>query len=634
MVNLTVFVSATNTPRLDISVIFLGIEHISANWTVIDTNLEISHSDLGGANFTVRMTGSGSIGYIEISNSTWGQLNVSRGFNIKVSDCQMGSRAIPVINSASCNVSVSNSIFLPVVALVRAVSSHFYLANVTITQFGYRTPIIRIMNESTVYINNSLFLLADYWEPEMLMTISMKSNATLINCTFSCKSRPCRYMYGKRKSSFHSQFVPEWSHANKEANRNISNEFSFGDVAVVRSRLIVSKCIFDTIHVSFQAMDYSEITALDSTFYNSVFLLYASKNAKVNFSGCLFLRSYGTNTLFSLSNSTVYVNNSNFTLNNVNDDFDDYFMCLVDTSKAYLQNSYFSNNFFKTSFLSAQSQSFLLIENCFYMNNIEPKQSTSDFVFIDAVIRVKNSTFFNKNSNYKFQAFIDVTSSRIQLHGSSFHQVPDTGLLLKGMNNQVDVDSCSMEMDFDLIDLLDSVLDIKNSIFHCTSVICVFDVKIRSTESNFFVSVVNSVFIRVQLTVRLAMDVSIDSSHFEDASVVVYGDIVRTANSRFATTQDYTSLLFLNPVGIKQLDFRTLDTILYSKNSSIRSNLSDFMELGRKTNLIAVYSLSRIQQIETPYASRKYNSDIVTVKILRSKGPFTPSISVNSATNL
>ena len=247
---------------------------------------------------------------------------------------------------------------------------------------------------------------------------------------------------------------------------------------------------------------------------------------------------------------------------------------------------------------------------------------------------MKNSTFFNKNSNYKFQPFIDATSSRIQLHGSSFHQVPDTGPLLKGMNNQVDVDSCSMEMNFDLIDLLDSVLDIKNSIFHCTNFICVFDVKIRSTESNFFVSVVNSVFIRVQLTVRLAMDVSIDSSHFEDASVVVYGDIVRTADSRFATTQDYTSLLFLNPVGIKQLDFRTLDTILYSKNSSIRSNLSDFMELGRKTNLIVVYSLSRIQHIETPYASRKYNSDIVTVRSLRSKGPFTPSISVNAATNL
>ena len=355
LVNLTVFVSATNTPRLDTSVIFLGVEQISANWTLIDVNHEISHSDLGGANFTVIVTGSGSIGYVEISNSTWGQLNVSRGFDIKVSDCQMGSRAIPsggfsggapgarplrpkifsiscsfsqnlvksyvgapleiwrpllrkilypplipVINSAFCNVSVSNSIFFSVVALVRAVSSHIYIANVTIAQFGYRTPIIHITNESTVYMNNCLFLLADYWEPEMLMTISMKSNATLTNCTFSCKSRPCRYMYGQRKSSFHSQFVPEWSHAKKEANRTFSSEFSFGDVSVVRSRLIVSKCIFDTIHVSFQAMDYSEITALDSTFYNCVFLLYASKNAIANFSGCLFLRSYGTKGSFAL----------------------------------------------------------------------------------------------------------------------------------------------------------------------------------------------------------------------------------------------------------------------------------------------------------------------------------------------
>ena len=138
---------------------FQNVTVVKGNWKLTDMNLAINQSDLRRMNFTLRLTGSETIGYIEITNSTWGHLNASRGFEIPVSDCYYTDirTTIPLLVTTSCRMTVKGSTFgqdmehFESLALLNGTSTDAQMVNTSFILGLHRDndePVIQVNNKS------------------------------------------------------------------------------------------------------------------------------------------------------------------------------------------------------------------------------------------------------------------------------------------------------------------------------------------------------------------------------------------------------------------------------------------------------------------------------------------------------
>ena len=547
-------------------------------------NLVIRQSDLRGGNFTLRMTGSENTGHIEITNSTWGHLNVSSGFDISISNCyysEIRTTTIPLIDAAFCNITIKNSLFYWYdygLAVLRAVFSHIQIQNITFLMgeiYEVELPVILAKNQSKLRMENCSIILSGTGVP--MVHVKVSSEAKVLNCTFIGGNEA----NVRQPRLFNSQ--------NGSGTRKlpiIELEYVF---VVVGSHLLVSRCTFISVAHLLDGEDYSELMITESTFDSSFPFIIVENNTKINFGRCIFVRL--DTFLKYLINSTAQINDSDITLNNVND-----FVTVYHQSKVYIKNSSIANNSFK-SFICAEhgSGSYLKIENCSCFNNTGTEDQSTFFNFNNNSVVVQNSYFNNNNVSY----LIQTESSSILFQGTSFYR--SMNMFMDGGNNRVTIYDCTIYFD-EYSELYDSVLNIKNSKLIGGSLSVINAYKFKSC-----VNVINSMFNGSMITMY-SNDINIAESHFENSKVMIYVGTpnIRVANSRFDSSHD-TPLLTFGSFGEEEETcyFQTLDTILFGNNSSVKSNVKHFMDQAEKEGLI-VGETSRIKHIETAYASGKY----------------------------
>ena len=94
----------------------------------------MNESNLRRGIFTLRMTGGEENGYIKITNSTWGHLNVSSGFNIEMSDCNFKDAItyVPMLDVSFCNITIqSSTLHNENFSILKGLSSDIKITNTT-----------------------------------------------------------------------------------------------------------------------------------------------------------------------------------------------------------------------------------------------------------------------------------------------------------------------------------------------------------------------------------------------------------------------------------------------------------------------------------------------------------------------
>ena len=149
------------------NVILNGITLTNSTWTLYDFNLRITDASVTKTNF-VLISGrkDHNIYLVNISNSSFGQIKASRGFNINISNCNIDDNTrltSTLIDVENCNVNIENSIFFNQIkynkgpAIINAVTSHICIVNVNISQNYALDGLLRISKNSILKVQNSKF---------------------------------------------------------------------------------------------------------------------------------------------------------------------------------------------------------------------------------------------------------------------------------------------------------------------------------------------------------------------------------------------------------------------------------------------------------------------------------------------
>ena len=114
MENLTAMILAENKHNRPLSVLFNDVNLLSSNWSIFGLNLIMNNSDLSKSRIFMRNTNKMKTGKVQISNSTFGYLEVTNEFDINLSDSYInGSErlSLTLINATgnTVNITVMNT---------------------------------------------------------------------------------------------------------------------------------------------------------------------------------------------------------------------------------------------------------------------------------------------------------------------------------------------------------------------------------------------------------------------------------------------------------------------------------------------------------------------------------------------
>ena len=578
----------------NISVSFLDMKQISSYWTLTDVNLIMSRSDLRGGIFTLHMTGGEATGYIKINNSTWGHLNVSNSFDIKISECNFtdATTYIPLLDVSFCNVTIQNSILdNEKFSVLRGVSSHIKIINTTFISSSTTDQLVIHLKKCNLSMKNC----SVKHGCGSLIYAKESSVVNISNCEFDCREVISRVV--QRQIFQEIPYLPFENRVEYLSSIGLSSYIFI----IVRSRVTLSSCIFNKFNSVFFAQNHSEIRAFGSRFEDGDTVMMAVNNGLGYFYKSSFERS---GSMFNIvKNSTIDINHSNITLNTKEDPL----ILMSDNARVYLRNSLMGNNFCESSFVYAQSYIYFNMLNCTYTNNTLNKESTHFLFFDNTDVSVQNSTFLN---NTRTKALFQIISGSIHLE-RTFFEKNSLGRILNGKKAYIKVDNCTIKHDnkFEnpVIFLMDATLNVNNSTFHSDTTISV-QVELMS---NNYINVVNSLFNQTSLYAIWLTDVNVDGSRFEEA---VLG-LLNTANTRISKSEflkKSDNLIELSfgmvtaPYG-ESFQLKTFDIVLSWTNITLISNMTNFMMQGKKEGLISVEDLAWVKHTETAYASRKYN---------------------------
>ena len=530
--------------------IFQNVTAIEGDWKLTDINLAINQSDLRRVNFKVSMTGSETIGYIEITNSTWGHLNASRGFEINVVDCYYTDirTTIPLLVTTSCKMTVKCSIFgqdlehFESLALLNGTSTDAQMVNTSFILGLHRDndgPVIQVNNKSKLHMENCSIQFNEFVCGSVVVFTKSGSETTFINCVLFQK--PLNRINLRRKYCTTHMRKLRCSPITENGSEIIDNETSiylsnstfdmpiindFNYVFMVeRSRVFLSRCMFYSVEAVFFAQDNSEIKAVGCKFDKGSDLAYTAYNTKITLSECAFIQ-YKSSMRFN-HNSTAYIDYSTITMTEATDE---PLIELVNESKFYLQNSRITKNSFELYFPVAKSKCLVWIENCAYISNIGHHFWFSN----NTDVIVRNSEFFN---NIGRESLIYVKSSCIHFEGTKFHEKDQHMArgLLTGTDSHVNMENCSIYCDPTgngcglpfIIELDGSLLNINHSTFN-------FYAAIHVEAASKSVNVAYSVFHQTLVCGAFLDDINIEGCNFNNSGVVLMGvSVLRIADSRF-----------------------------------------------------------------------------------------------------
>ena len=621
-------ISSTNIPsaKSNPSVNFLNVTAIAGDWGLTDMDLVLNQSDLSRAKFTVSMTRRDKIGYVEITNSTWGHVNASSGFEISVVHCYYTNirTTTPLLVATLCKVTIKLSTFsqdmegFVGLALLNATSTDAQMLNVNFNLGLHRDddePVIQVNDKSKLHMENCSVQFNGFACGSVVVFTKGNSRVTLINCGFFQK--PIYRTQFRKKFFitylFKTRCFPIFDNGTEMRDNGTNIYLSNSDfdisvsnyinhiITVDRSRVYLSECIYNSVDAISFAQNNSEIKAVRCKFDKGLDLAYTAYNTNITFYNCVFLQ--WKSLLGIIFNSTAVIEYSNITLNKP---MEEVLIGLVNRSKVYLRNSHIANNFFESNFVVAKSKCLFVIEHCTYINNTEHNES-SHFSFSDNTeVIVRNNDFLN---NIGLVTLMDIQSSSIYFQGTTFHEKNQHQVsgCLTGRDSRVHMENCSIYCDetetrcllASIIDLEDSALSIQDSIFN-------YDEAIHVEAPSKSVNVANSVFIQTIVCGAFVGAINIESSYFHQSGVVLMRmSVSRIANSLFYEKSNPAVRFSL--MGGKILHLKTWNTSFKWENSSVQSNMTNFMTIAEKKGFIDVQRPSWINHTETVFGSRMYN---------------------------
>ena len=223
----------------------------------------------------MRLTGSEKTGHIEITNSIWGHLNASPGFEISVSNCyysESRTTTIPLIDATFCNITIRNSLFsVHGVAVLRVVFSHIQIQNTTLVtgdSYEVALPVILVKSQSKLRMESCSIINHARLN---VVQVEGSSEAKVFNCTFFGKQGTDV----RKKSAFNT--LQEQSCLLNSQNGSGTMEVQTPELPtvflVVGSHLLVSWCYFISGLNACFGYDYSELMIIESTFDSSPIFL-------------------------------------------------------------------------------------------------------------------------------------------------------------------------------------------------------------------------------------------------------------------------------------------------------------------------------------------------------------------------
>ena len=152
----------------EVSVTFNDARLHESNWTIIESNLNIIASDLRNTTFILISTTEklNTEKQIYISNSSFGQLTISKGFHNYIFNCVINDRrkfTPTLINMQRCNLTLNNVTFFNQIkydigpVAIHSLESQINMENVNFSQNYARNGIIKASNHSKLFIKNSVF---------------------------------------------------------------------------------------------------------------------------------------------------------------------------------------------------------------------------------------------------------------------------------------------------------------------------------------------------------------------------------------------------------------------------------------------------------------------------------------------
>ena len=145
----------------NISVVFLDIELQHCNWTISNLNLLIIGSDLRATGIFLRQDeGEGTV---FITNSTFGHLNVSPGYRISVTFCNMDDAnrlQTTLLDIIDCRLSILKCVFhnTPDLTLLHAVRSQIAIEDVKIIVGTTSYNLVEIADGSELELTHSTII--------------------------------------------------------------------------------------------------------------------------------------------------------------------------------------------------------------------------------------------------------------------------------------------------------------------------------------------------------------------------------------------------------------------------------------------------------------------------------------------
>ena len=162
---LTAILSAESKYNRSLSVLFDDVNLLSSNWSMFDLNLIMNKSDLSKSRIFIRNTIETKTGKAQISNSTFGYLEVSNKFDLHLSDSHInGSErlSVPLINATGNTVKITNSTFWNLKAeqgpaVTKASKCKIHLSNVDFGKNVAPDGLIHISNGSNLFMKDGTF---------------------------------------------------------------------------------------------------------------------------------------------------------------------------------------------------------------------------------------------------------------------------------------------------------------------------------------------------------------------------------------------------------------------------------------------------------------------------------------------
>ena len=199
MQNLSAIVSQidlNHTSRNDTYVEFSNVILNKSNWIMNGLNLITNNAALVETKISLSSgAGPQKVKFVDISNSTWGQLKVSGAFHVSILDCTIDGTTIldnSLLEVMDCSLNIANSIFQNLTkknsgpAIVNAINSQIQLHEITCSNNYPLNGLIQIMNGSYLSIDGSVFedngnnILSS-----AVVTVKFNSSVDFSNCVFN-----------------------------------------------------------------------------------------------------------------------------------------------------------------------------------------------------------------------------------------------------------------------------------------------------------------------------------------------------------------------------------------------------------------------------------------------------------------